>query len=146
MNAYRFSQRWAGAQNQAKVVSDAQARFFCYMLGPFSGMLMLYLNRYGTSWSVRFHAFHSILMTGLWAGAWGILRLIEQISPWLLGAMAREIRFAANLGFVLLWVSLLVTAYEGSRCAAIPPLHSLAVKLARKYEKYAGLGRRSPAH
>jgi hypothetical protein len=85
-------------------------------------------------------------MTAFWAGAWGILRLIEHISPWLLGAMAREIRFVTNLAFVLLWVALLVTAYEGSRCAVVPPLHSLAVRLARRYEKYARLRRRLTAH
>jgi len=137
MNGYRFQQVWAGIRNQSTGrFSDAQARLLCYVLGPVSGALMIHSNRYGAIWSIRFHAFHSILMTAFWAVAWGTLRLVEEISPWLLGVIARELRFAANLAFVLMWAALLITAYEGTRCAIVPPLHGLAVRLARKYEKH----------
>lgn len=116
--------------------SDAEARVLCYALGPFSGPLVLHFSRYGNIWSVRFHAFHSILMTALWAGAWSALRLIEEISPWFLATFARQTRFVMNFGFLLVWALLLVTAYRGSRCAIVPFVHSLAVRLARKSEKH----------
>lgn len=73
-----------------------------------------------------------MLMTALWVVSWGILRLIEAISPWFLGMLARELRFVMNLYFILGWAVLLVAAYQGGRCALVPFIHSLSVKLARK--------------
>jgi uncharacterized membrane protein len=115
-------------------LSEAQARALCYVLGPLSGTLFLQL-RYGAVWSVRFHAFHAILMTASWASIWGILRLAEKLSPWFLSVVARELRFAVNLGFLVAWVIVSVAAYRGTRCAVIPWVHSLAVRLARKSER-----------
>jgi uncharacterized membrane protein len=107
----------------------------CYVLGPISSMFMLHSRHYGDIWSVRFHAFHSMLMTGVWAMAWSAFRMIEGISPWFLATVTREFRFAMNLGFVAAWVLLLAAAYEGRRCAVIPPVHSLAVRLARRFQR-----------
>ncbi|MGH9645809.1 MAG: hypothetical protein ACRD4E_03240 [Bryobacteraceae bacterium] len=98
-------------------------------------MLFLYSRRYGDIWSVRFHAFHSILMTGLWATAWGTLRLIEGISPWLLATFVKDLRLVMNLNLIVVWVALLVAAYRQIRCATIPPVHILAVRLARKFDR-----------
>ncbi len=136
MKRSRSYRLWAGIRNQVTGrFSDGEARLLCYLLGPVSAALMIHFNRYGAIWSIRFHAFHSMLMTALWAAAWGTLRLAEGISPWLLGTFARELRFAANVVFLFIWLGLLLTAYEGSRWAIVPPLHRLAVRLARRYEK-----------
>jgi uncharacterized membrane protein len=97
---------------------------------------MIFLNRYSGVWAIRFHAFHSILMTASWAFVWGTLRLVEHISPWLLGVLARELRYVANVGFFLVWLALLMSTYEGTRCAIIPPIHLLAVRCARRFERY----------
>jgi uncharacterized membrane protein len=115
--------------------SDAEARVLCYLLGPISGAFVLHFREYAAVWSIRFHAFHSILMAGLWGVVWTALRLIEGISPWFLGTLARELRFAATLGFVVIWGCLVVTAYQGNRCAAVPLVHAWAVRLARRFEK-----------
>lgn len=116
--------------------SEAETRVLCYVLGPISAALILQFRRYGGLWSIRFHAFHSILLTACWAAAWGALRLAEAVSPWLLATTARQARFAMNLGFLVGWATLVVTAYGGRRCAMIPPVHELAVWLARKSEKH----------
>lgn len=116
-------------------LSDSIACVLCYVLVPLSGVFFLLTRRYGDNWPVRFHAFHSTLMMGLWASAWASLRLIEGISPWFLGTLVKEVRFNMNLGFILVWAALLIAAYQLDRCAIVPPVHILAVRLARKSER-----------
>ncbi|WP_321472936.1 hypothetical protein [uncultured Paludibaculum sp.] len=115
-------------------LSDAQARVMCYLLGPVSGALILRLPHYGAAWAVRFHAFHATLMAATWGLGWGALRVAEEITPWFLSTVARELRLALNLGFVLAWVCLVIAAYQGRRCAVFPTIHRMAVHLARKTE------------
>ncbi len=116
-------------------ISEAEARVLCYVLGPVSGALMIHLRHYGDVWSVRFHAFHSMLMTVVWALTWGILRLIEAISPWFLSTVTRQFRLAVNLGFIAVWLVLMAAAYGGSRCVIVPFVHRIAVRLARRSER-----------
>ncbi len=120
--------------SRTRRLPDAVARVLCYALGAVSAALMLQLRQYGSVWSIRFHAFHSMLMTASWAVIWSALRGIEAVFPWFLATTIRELRFAVNLGFVLVWVFLLATAYGGGRCATIPFVHGLAVRLARKFQ------------
>lgn len=129
-----------GARQKAgkNLLSEAGARVLCYAGGAVSAALMLQLRQYGHVWSIRFHAFHSILITAAWAAIWGALRGIEAVSPWFLATVAREARFAANLAFVILWVYLLVAAYRGGREVISVSLHNLAVRLARRTEGPAG--------
>ena len=108
----------------------APIRILCYLLGPLAIGLMF--SRYGHILSVRFHIFHSILLTGFWAALWGVLWGIEHITPWFLSIIAKETRFAMNLSFAVLWAWLLLAAYYGGRCVIVPLLHRFAVRLARK--------------
>ncbi len=110
----------------------AAARVLCYVLGPLSAALILRFRQLGGIWSIRFHAFHSVLMSTLWALVWSGLRGIEKLFPWFLSTTIRELRFVTTLAFALIWVFLLVTAYGGRRCAAVPFVHQLAVRLARR--------------
>lgn len=116
-------------------MSEAQAGVLCYLFGPFSSLMLLF-SRHGHPWSVRFHAIHSTVLTALWAAGWGTLRLVEEITPWFLSTVMRELRFAMNLGFLFLWVCLLASAYFRVRCAVAPYLHSLSVRLARRWERH----------
>ena len=109
----------------------APLRLLCYVLGPFAITLLLLMRRYGHVFSVRFHAFHSMLMTAVWAVGWGILRLVEHVSPWFTGVLAKEMRFTMSLGFLILWAWLLASAFYGGPCIIIPFVHHLAVRLAR---------------
>ncbi len=113
---------------------QALARMFCYALGPLSAALILRFRQFGNVWSIRFHAFHSVLLTAAWALVWSALRGAEKILPWFLSVVVRELRLAVNLSFVLMWVLLVATAYEGRRFAAVPLIHRLAVRLARRTE------------
>lgn len=108
----------------------APIRMLCYLLGPLAFGLIF--SRYGHVLSVRFHIFHSMLMTGFWAALWGVLWGIEHITPWFTSIIAKETRFAMNLGFAILWAWLLVAAYYGGRCLIVPFIHKLAVRLAQK--------------
>jgi hypothetical protein len=64
-----------------------------------------------------------------------VLRSAEEISPWFLATLAREIRFAANLIFLVIWAFLVGAAWRGCRLAVIPWVHELAVRLARRYQR-----------
>lgn len=125
-------------KREASRWSDAEARVLCYLFGPVFSALMLF-SRQGHVWPIRFHAVHSMLLTAAWGLAWGALRLVEEITPWFLGTLLRELRFAMNLGCLLVWICLLIAAYRGVRCAAVPYLHGLAVRLARRSEKRSHL-------
>lgn len=117
----------------------APLRLLCYVLGPFGITLLLFFRRYGHVFSVRFHAFHSMLMTAVWAVGWGILRLVEHLSPWFTGMLAKEMRFAMSFGFLILWAWLLAAAFYGGPCIIIPFVHRLAVRLAQKRSAQARL-------
>ena len=125
----------SSSSQRTRRLADSVACVLCYVLVPVSGAFFLFSRRYGDIWSVRFHAFHSVLMTGVWASAWGALRLIEGISPWFLATLVKDLRFAMNLDFIVIWAVLLFAAYRQVRCATIPPVHLLAVRLARKFER-----------
>ncbi|MBN9658988.1 MAG: hypothetical protein J0H49_12465 [Acidobacteria bacterium] len=112
--------------------SEAQVRVLCYLLGPLSGALLLHLRTYGAAWPVRFHAIHSILLTAVWGIGWGLLRFVEEITPWILSTFAREMRLAMNLGFIVAWICLLIAAYQGRRCAVVPFVHRMAARFARR--------------
>ncbi len=115
-------------------LSEAEARVFCYACGAFSGALMLGFREYSRMWSVRFHAFHSILLTAAWGAVWTALRAAEAAAPWFLGLVARETRLLLDLSFVMAWLFLLFAAYSGGREIISVHLHALAVRLARKAE------------
>ena len=112
--------------------SIAPIRLLCYLLGPFSVALILAFRRYEHVFAIRFHAFHATLMSAVWAGVYGTLRLVEHISPWFPGIVAKHLRFAMNLWFLLLWLFLLVTAYTGTRMVVIPFIHRFAIRMARR--------------
>lgn len=129
-----WNRLWMAVRDQAAGrFSDAEARTLCYVLGPVSGAMFL---RYRPeSWPVRFHAIYSILMSAFGVLAWAALGAAEALSPWFLGVVVRELRLAFELSFLLIWVLLLVSAYQGSRFAMIPALHGLTVRIARRYDR-----------
>jgi|GEM_PF-2079923 len=113
--------------------TERELRVACYLLGPLMA-LPIFLRR-SEFWSVRFHAAHSLLTSAFCAASWGVLRVLEHISPtWFLGAVMREARYLVNLIWALLWVALLITAYSGVRFVILPWLHVKAVRFARRYE------------
>ncbi len=114
------------------MLPDAVARLFCYLLGPVSASLVLLLPRYNIVWSLRFHAYHSLFLSMLWVAVWGALRAAEKLLPWFMAVLMREFRLILNLGFGLAWILLVITAYRGVRCAAVPFVHRLAIRFAHR--------------
>jgi uncharacterized membrane protein len=112
----------------------APIRVLCYLV-PGSGALLLAFRRYGDVFSIRFHAVHSLLLAGTWGLTWGALHLAEKVSPWFLGMLAGEMRFGCNIGFLILWACLVLTAFYGGRSIDLPLLRWLAVRLARKHPR-----------
>ncbi len=116
----------------ARRVSDPVARALCYLLGPVSGAFFANVPTYNHIWSIRFHAIHSIVLSGASASLWLTLRGLAKISPWFLGTVLRELAFVTILASLLSWVALMATAYGGGRLVIVPFLHEMAVKLARR--------------
>lgn len=110
----------------------ASVRVLCYILGPASLALIIAFRRYGHVFSLRFHAFHSFFLSVVWAAAWGGLRLAEHLLPWFLATVAKEMRLAMNLLFLMVWCSLIFAAFRGYRCVVVSKIERLALRFARK--------------
>ena len=107
-------------------------RVWCYLLGPLSAAFILRMRRYAGLPAVRFHAYHSILAATAWALVSGSLWAAESVSPWFLGTLLREARFAFNLICAGIWGGLVVAAYHGWRFTVIPPLEQTARRWAAR--------------
>ena len=88
-------------------------RAWCYLLGPVSAAFILKMRRYAGIPTVRFHAFHSMLVAAVWAMVSLTLWAAESVSPWFLGTLLRETRFMFNLVFAGIWGGLVIAAYRG---------------------------------
>jgi len=117
----------------------------CYALGPAGALYFLNFSPYRHIWSVRLHACHSLVMSGLFLTGSLLFAGAEAVFPWFLSALAREARVCAMLGAIPVWLLASIAAVRGSRFAAIPALHEMAVKLARHLEHSQKPGSGSPA-
>lgn len=104
----------------------ADLRAWCYLLGPLSAAAVLRMRRYAALPAVRFHAYHSILVGAAWAAVLLSLWVAESVSPWFLGTLLREARFAFNVICAGIWGGLVIAAYRGWRFSVIPPLERKA--------------------
>lgn len=111
---------------------NADVRAWCYLLGPFSAAVILKMRRYASQPAIRFHAYHSILVATVWALVYTALWVAESASPWFLGTLLREARFAANLIFAGIWGGLVVAAFRGWRFTVIPALEKQAWRWAAR--------------
>ncbi len=84
-----------------------------YFLGPITGVIFVLLDK--NDRFVRFHAFQSILLSGAWI-AFDIVSIILGQIP-LLGLLAvlfgLLLSVVLGLGGLVLWVALMVMAYQG---------------------------------
>jgi uncharacterized membrane protein len=88
-----------------------------YFLGPITGVIFVLLDK--NDRFVRFHAFQSILLSGAWIAFWiafDIVSIILGQIP-LLGLLAvlfgLLLSVVLGLGGLVLWVALMVMAYQG---------------------------------
>jgi uncharacterized membrane protein len=124
-------------QTDVSTSSVALAGALCYALGPAGALYFLKYSSHRHTWSVRLHACHSLVMSGLFLTGCFFLMAAEAALPWFTSTLVREMRVCAMLGSIPVWLLASISAFRGYRFVAIPILHELAVKLARHLEHNA---------
>jgi uncharacterized membrane protein len=113
-------------------MSENVAGLLCYIFGFITGIIFLALAPYNQNKFVRFHAFQSIFLSVAWIGVIIAERIVSMvllsISLALFGLMA-VVWMLVALGFLALWIVLLMKAYNGQRWK-LPIIGDLAEKQA----------------
>jgi uncharacterized membrane protein len=90
-------------------------------------IIFLVVAPYNQNANVRFHAWQSIFLSIAWAAVWIVLVVLEVIP--LLQFLDYVLTPAVFIGFLILWVMVLVQAFQGKRFK-IPVLGDLALRQA----------------
>ena len=92
---------------------------------PFPATFFLAIRRYNKRPYVRFHSWQSIFLAVAWFAVWVVLVVIGMI-PFV--NFLDVILFpVAGIGFLILWVILLINAFNGKRIS-LPVIGALAAK------------------
>lgn len=113
-------------------LSDNAASALCYVLGLITGILFLVIAPYNQNRAVRFHAFQSIFLNVAWIGVWIVLTIFSVVVTsisFTLGMLFGMLHLIVGLGFLVLWIYMLVKAYQGQR-VLLPVIGALAEKQA----------------
>lgn len=113
-------------------LSDNAASALCYVLGLITGILFLVIAPYNQNRTVRFHAFQSIFLNVAWIGVWIVLTIISVVITnisLMLGMLFGMVHLLVGLGFLVLWIYLLIKSYQGQRIV-LPVIGPLAEKQA----------------
>jgi uncharacterized membrane protein len=100
-----------------------------YLVGFITGILFLVLAPYNQDKFVRFHAFQSIFLNAAWIAFWIIQTMLFIMLPWALSTLLSMLSMLVSLGFLVLWIVLMVKAYQGERFK-LPIIGDLAEKQA----------------
>lgn len=128
----------AGPAPQAPVgpaaggMTENLASALCYVLGLITGILFLVLAPYNQNKTVRFHAFQSIFLNVAWIAVWIGLMIIGAVAGrifWGLAMLVGLVHLVVGLGFLVLWVVMLVKAYSGQKMV-LPIIGPMAEKQA----------------
>ncbi len=113
-------------------MNENVAGLLCYILGFITGIIFLVLAPYNQNKFVRFHAFQSIFLSVAWVGVVIVEQIINaallSISVALFGLFA-VLWMLIALGFLALWIVMMVKAYSGQRFK-LPIIGNLAEKQA----------------
>ena len=111
-----------------------------YVLGPVTGVVFVLLER---DRFVRFHAFQSILLAVAWIVFWIGFSIIEALLRFtpalalLVAIIGLLLSLVLGLGAFILWIALIIRAYQGSRWK-LPVIGDMA-------ERYAASGTTQPS-
>jgi uncharacterized membrane protein len=112
-------------------LTDNLAGLLCYLLGFITGILFLVLEPYNRNKFIRFHAFQSIFfnvaMFAIFIGL-SIVGIVLHFIPMMWALMAL-VHTVVSLAMFVVWVLLLVKAYQGQRWK-LPVIGDLAEKQA----------------
>lgn len=89
-------------------MSENVASALCYVLGLITGILFLVLSPYNQNKTIRFHAFQSIFLHVACILTWFVLAFV-------LHAFLLFLSPLIMLGFFVLWIVLIVKAYQGQK-------------------------------
>jgi uncharacterized membrane protein len=106
-------------------LTDNVASALCYALGLITGVLFLVLAPYNQNRAIRFHAFQSIFMHVAAIIIWVVWIFVSIVSGGLLGLISPLIW----LGFFVLWLVVIIKAYQGQKLV-LPIIGPLAEKQA----------------
>lgn len=122
----------AGAPPAAAGMSENVAGLLCYIVGFITGIIFLAMAPYNQNKFIRFHAFQSIFLSVAWVGVIIVEQILNvillNISVGLFGLVAL-VWMLVGLGFLVLWIVLMVKAYGGHRWK-LPIIGDLAEKQA----------------
>jgi uncharacterized membrane protein len=122
----------AGAPVAAAGMQENVAGLLCYILGFITGIIFLVLAPYNQNKFVRFHAFQSIFLSVAWVAVVIVEQILNaimlSISLAMFGLVA-TIWMLIGLAFLVLWVVLMVKAYNGQKWK-LPIIGDLAEKQA----------------
>ena len=113
-------------------MTDNVAGALCYLVGVITGILFLVLEPYNRKREVRFHAFQSIFLSLAWFAVWialSILSLGLSALPLVGGMLGAMLSIVVWLGFVGLWVTLLIKTFNGQKWV-LPVIGPMAEKQA----------------
>lgn len=113
-------------------LSDNAAAALCYVLGFITGILFLVIAPYNQNKTVRFHAFQSIFVNVAWIALWVAMTIVGTVLStisFLLATLWGLVSVLLSLGFLVLWIYMIVKAYQGGK-VMLPVVGALAEKQA----------------
>ncbi len=113
-------------------LSANAASALTYVLGFITGILFLVLSPYNQMRDVRFHAFQSIFLSVAWVAFWIVMNIVGMALmaiTWMLATLVGLLSMLVGLGFLVLWIYLIVKAYQGQK-VVLPVIGPLAEKQA----------------
>jgi uncharacterized membrane protein len=110
-------------------MTDNIASALCYALGFVTGILFLVLAPYNQNRTIRFHAFQSIFLNVAWVVIWFPLTIVFGFVHFLGALFGLFLAPLIGLGFFILWLYLLFSAYQGKK-VVLPIIGPLAEKQA----------------
>ena len=108
-------------------LSDNAAGLLAYLFGFISGIIFLVLEPYKDKPFIRFHAWQSIFLSAVWFGLWIVWSVVLGVLPLMLWGLLSLLYTLIGLGFLGVWIWLMVSAYQGKQ-PHLPILGDLAAK------------------
>lgn len=120
------------AQTTAGGLQPNVAGLLCYIAGFITGIIFLAIAPYNQNKFVRFHAWQSIFLNIAWFGFWVVEMILSTILlsiSFAFGALLTLLSMLIPIGFLVLWIMLMVKAYQGQKWS-LPVIGAMAEKQA----------------
>lgn len=106
-------------------MSENVAGALCYLVTVITGIIFLVIAPYNQNKFIRFHAFQSIFFFVAYIAVWVIVGILAAVTH----GIAIILYPIIGLGFFVLWLYLMFSAYNGKRIK-LPIIGDLAEKQA----------------